>query len=169
MKTLLAVIALSMSLPVAAQTPKGDYPDIGFGLIPANHTSPIPPPRVFASTEITCALLTNSPPATAAPNTFFLTWFDPLNPGLYCQADMTRDVQQLEPGMWYASLTFFLPAGKWDPCPEYVTNGGCWAKTLDGRRYQTYDLPSHETPAFAVGVFLRPPTNLTIKAHDDEP
>jgi hypothetical protein len=169
MRYLLAILLLTIPTQSMAQTPVGDYPGIILYLV-ADGTAPNKPSstfRLLAPSEITCQLENTAAPTGALASSYFINWADPLNVGLFCQVDATLYVQQLPPGMWYASLTFVLPAAKWDPCPEMATTGACLPKTLDGRLYPTYNIQGHETPAFAVGVFLKPPTNLlVIKAND---
>lgn len=168
MKSLVLALVLDLlTWPAGAQVPLGDYPGVGMFLV-ASGPSPMKPNgsfRLLSPSEITCQLSTNAPPAGAPLGSTYMTWYDPLHPGQFCQIDATKDVQQLPQGMWYASFTFNYPATTYEPCPEYATNGSsCWLKTLDGRRFPTYDIPGHVTPAFAVGVFPRPPSNVTIKA-----
>ena len=151
MTRMLVCLALAL-LPRAAvaQVPQGEYPGVGLSLTAdgTDPAKPLPPaPRALAPTEITCHLDSTAVPIGVGNlgSRYFLVWFDPLSQGQYCQADITADVQPLQSGLWYAELTFFLPP-------------------IDGRVYPMYYTPSHEFQAFAVGTFLRPPTNLTIKA-----
>jgi len=163
MKTNLVSLALCLASGVAwAQTPE---PGVILYLI-ADGVAPNKPAgvyRVLSPTEITCGLPNSNPPAGASASSFYVTWADPLGTGsTFCQADMTKDVQTLSPGNWYASLTFVLPAAMWGtgPCPT----DGCPPLTLVGKPYPVFYIAGHETPAFAVGTFVRPPTSLMLKA-----
>lgn len=154
---LLGVLALGVRL--AAQVPKGDYPDVTIWYVPVpsvGSSRAIRPSggQKLVPSKIACGQTTSG----SLGDMHTLYWLDPLEPSKFCVTDISIDLTALPIGEWYIAVSFNLPPGTYQPCPV----APCVLKTMDGRPYPVYLFPGR-TAQFTVAFHLPLLTNVKLR------